>query len=142
MPTIAFIACSKSKNNAPCIAQDMYQGALFKKSLQYCIQEKFDQIYILSAKYGVLSLTDQIEPYELTLNTMNKEERLLWYKMVRRQLHDRKITGEFWFFTGSNYNEHFHGNKPLHGLSIGYMLEWFNLRLKPQNTKDNYSFNL
>ena len=77
MKRIAFIGCSKKKKSSPCIAEKLYQGELFKKSLKYCLQEKFDEIFILSAKYGILSLSDIISPYEKTLNNFSKIESLV-----------------------------------------------------------------
>ena len=129
MKRIAFIGCSKRKKSSPCIAEKLYQGELFKKSLQYCQQEKFDEIYILSAKYGVLSLDEMVSPYEKTLNTFSKSERIEWSDMVKAQLIERKIVGEYYFFCGNNYHEYFVGNKPLLKLSLGFQLQWFSSRL-------------
>jgi len=116
---IAFIACSKSKRGYSCRARDLYQGVLFGKALSYCLK-RFDKVYILSAEYGLLELNDWVEPYEKTLNTMNKSERLIWADGIGRELKKKGIVGEFWFFTGTKYHEFFEG------LSIGKCLQWFN----------------
>ena len=121
---IAFIGCSKSKRKENYLAQEMYQGELFKKALKYC-KINFDHIYILSAKYGLLSLDQQIEPYDQTLNTMSKKERQIWYDLVWNQI--KKFPEHLiYFFCGENYHLPFRGNKPLQGLSIGKQLQWFN----------------
>jgi len=130
MKRIAFIGCSKRKKISPCQAKDLYQGELFKKSLRYCQQEKFDKIYILSAKYGLVSLSDIIQPYEKTLNTFTEDEKKNWSNKVKQQILEKNISGEFWFFCGSNYHKYFEGEKPLFGLSLGYQLNWFNRKLK------------
>ena len=130
MPRTAFIACSKTKRNAPCTAKQMYQGALFKKALTYC-ERHFEQVYILSAKYGLVSLTQIISPYEQTLNAMSKLEREAWGRKVAAQLQQAGLfdSNELWFFTGARYHEFFDGHKPLAGLSLGYQLKWFADRL-------------
>ena len=59
---IVFLSCVSKKRNYPCEAQDLYTSDLFKKSLQYAKTLNPSKIYILSAKYGVLELTDRIRP--------------------------------------------------------------------------------
>ena len=50
---IAIIGCSKSKQNYACRADEMYTGTIFQKSYEVAKQIT-DNIYILSAKYGLL----------------------------------------------------------------------------------------
>lgn len=102
----------------------MYKGPLFQKALAYCLS-RHSQVFILSAKYGVLSLDESIEPYEETLNTFTKLEREEWALKVKRQIQERGLSGELWFYAGANYVEFFDGQKPLKGLSIGRQLQWF-----------------
>ena len=136
MLSIAFIACSKTKHSAPCTAEQMYQGALFKKALKYC-RLHFDQVYILSAKYGLLSTSQIIEPYEMTLNSMSKSERATWGRKVEAQLQVAGLINPqvLWFFTGKLYHEFFIGNKPLTGLSLGHQLKWFTDRLQKEKSE-------
>jgi hypothetical protein len=108
----------------------MYQGALFLKSLKFAIQEKFDMIFILSAKYGLLELTSIISPYEKTLNTFSKKDLKSWSDMVKTQIEEKKLSGEFWFFCGERYHMFFQGRKPLSGLSLGNQLKWLNQKTK------------
>jgi hypothetical protein len=102
----------------------MYRGALFQKALAYCLSHH-NQVFILSAKYGVLSLDETIETYEETLNTFSRRERWEWSQKILRQIQERGISGEFWFYAGSRYTEFLEGQKPLRGLSIGRQLQWF-----------------
>lgn len=64
-----------------------------------------DNIYILSAKYGVLPLEKVIEPYNKTLNNMNIQEKQDWKNMVIKQLEDIGINKdtEVVFICGTNY---------------------------------------
>jgi hypothetical protein len=66
MRTIALISCGKSKRREKAPAQQLYTGALFQKSLAYARRIKSDEIYILSAHYGLVELTQEIAPYEKT----------------------------------------------------------------------------
>lgn len=124
MRKIAFIGCSAKKNNGPCIASKMYKGHLFIYSLRYCIKSgEFDEIYILSAKYGILKLNQNIIPYNKTLNKMNKIERKMWKDKVIKQINKLNIKGEFFFFCGHNYHYFLKGNKVFNDLPIGKSLQ-------------------
>lgn len=131
MKSIAFIACSKTKRSVPCKARDMYQGALFKKSLQYCLQN-YDEVYILSAKYGLLQLDDIIAPYEFTLNQVSRKEKIQWGIRIQSQLKKHNIMGDFWIYAGKNYYEFLDGDVPLRGLPIGKQLQWFNRNISKE----------
>lgn len=48
-------------------------------------------MYILSAKYGLLTLDQKISPYEKTLNTMSVADRKAWAEMVLSQLREHAI---------------------------------------------------
>ena len=63
---IAIIGCSKSKQNYSCKASEMYTGTIFQKSYDVA-KQLTNNIYILSAKYGLLKPNDVIEPYNLAL---------------------------------------------------------------------------
>ena len=82
---IALISCVKSKRNEECTAKDLYISPLFKMNYAYA-KKTCDKIFILSAKYGLLSETDIIEPYEKTLNKMKIAERKEWAEKVLYEL--------------------------------------------------------
>lgn len=103
---IVFIGCGASKMKNACKAKNMYVGNYFRLCLAYA--QTFttqDNIYILSAKYGVLPLEKVIEPYNRTLNKMNKQEKQDWKDMVIKQLTDIGINKdvEVAFICGTNY---------------------------------------
>ena len=105
---IIFIGCVKKKENYPTYAQDLYKSTYFKYCLSYAKKLNPTKIYILSAYYGVLELTDIIAPYEKTLNNMNIKERKEWSKKVLKQLLDKKIDfeDETLFLCGKKYREY------------------------------------
>ena len=67
MRRIALISCSKSKQNYPCPARELYAPSqLFSLSYQYA-KKVADEVYVLSARYGLLAEEDVVAPYDLTL---------------------------------------------------------------------------
>ena len=126
---IAFVACSKKKTSYKTKARELYQGPLFKKALRYA-EQHYLQVYILSAKYGIVDLEEVIAPYDKTLKTMLPKEKTQWADMVKKQMEEKEIYPPFIFFTGVEYHKYFEGEKPLLGLSLGYSLQWFSKRLQ------------
>ncbi len=68
---IVLVSCVKTKQDRRCRAGDMYTSALFQKMMAYAQSLKPKRIFILSAKYGLLSPDDMIEPYEQTCLALN-----------------------------------------------------------------------
>ncbi len=66
---IALISCVSKKltTKAKAKAKELYISTLFKLSLKFAFKIKSDNIFILSAKYGLLELEDEISPYNQTL---------------------------------------------------------------------------
>ncbi len=137
MKQIILISCVSKKKEYETIASEMYESTLFKLSLQYAKTLDFDKKYILSALYGLLELSDVINPYDLTLNNMKSKDRVIWADKVLQQLADKKIdlnNTEFIFLAGSKYREnlikHMKNYKiPLEGLRIGEQLSYLKREL-------------
>lgn len=71
MKQIYLISCVKSKQAASpsCKAEEMYTSPLYRASLSHALNwadNKYEQVFILSAKYGLLSLDENIDYYEKT----------------------------------------------------------------------------
>lgn len=111
MKTIYLISCTKLKQSYFCSVEEMYKPSLlFQTSFKYAlknVKDKYSQIYILSAEYHLLSLSDKIYPYDKTLNTMTKLERSEWGKKIYSQLTDLFDTDKtkFIVLAGKNYIE-------------------------------------
>ena len=89
MKTIVLISCAKEKKEEPgkVKAAELYISDLFEKSLTYAKQlTTSENIYILSGKYHLLPLDEEIETYNVFLGDKPKEERMLWGKVVIEQL--------------------------------------------------------
>lgn len=137
MKTLGLISCTKKKQNYPCKASEMYSASdLFSKAYAYC-KKNYDQIAILSAKYGLVFPDDVIEPYNLTLNKMSTEEVKAWSERVFKQMQDRidlSGIGVVFFHAGNNYRKHLIPKLqslgigcivPLGNLGIGKQLRWY-----------------
>lgn len=105
MADVAFVACSKSKADHERPAATLYTSPLFRKSLLHALGEA-KRVFILSAKYGVVSLGERIEPYERTLKTLGRAEVLEWAHLVERQLSSvLKPKMSVIMYTGSDYSD-------------------------------------
>ncbi len=100
-------------------------------SLAYARHINADAIYILSARYGLLELTQEIAPYEKTLNGMPSGEVAQWGDAVLAQLRARTdlSTDRFVILAGMAYRSqlvpHFANIEvPLNGLRFGEQLKF------------------
>ena len=137
MAKVVLISCVSKKLHHKSKAQDLYVSPLFQKNLQYAKSLNPEKIFILSAKYGLLRLDEEIEPYDKTLNKMRSNEIKEWANSVLNQL--KKSTDvendEFIFLAGNNYRKFLlpylkHYEIPMIGLSIGKQLQWLSKRIK------------
>jgi cytoplasmic iron level regulating protein YaaA (DUF328/UPF0246 family) len=137
MKKVCLISCVKSKNEGKHKAIDLYCGQLYTGHLKYArsLGFKDEDIYILSAKHGLLKHDDVIEPYEKTLNNMKKPERNKWAKIVLEQLKNSfdVHSTEFTILAGKNYYENLEPYLPmvnlppeLKGLPIGKRVQKLN----------------
>jgi len=73
---IAILNCKGTKQDYSCPAEEMYSKSyIFSKQLEI-INKNYNEYYILSSKYGLVSPSTIIEPYDLTFETKSYEQRL------------------------------------------------------------------
>lgn len=73
-----FLACTKTKTDGGGGARQVYGASrLFRAAYQWATVQGFE-IYILSAKYGLLRPTDRIESYQQTLVGASAVSRTCW----------------------------------------------------------------
>ena len=137
MKKIVLITCVKKKRDRKCKAEDLYISQLFKKSLAYAKLLKPDEIFILSAKYGLLTLTKEIEPYDLTLNKFKTKELKDWAEGTLRQLRlETDLTKDkFIILAGIRYRKYLlpkinNYEIPLEGLDFGNQLQFLTNKIK------------
>ncbi len=129
---IALISCTSSKKSYSCKASEMYTPSpRFSLAYQYANQVA-DVVYVLSAKYGLLTEEDVIEPYNVTMNNKSTEERRVWSELVIKSLAERHSldSDEFIIIAGRAYNEFLipvlkHHTLPLEGQSMGKWIPKF-----------------
>ena len=131
MAEVVLISCVKSKRTSPCAAGEMYTSPLFRKMQAYAKGLRPRQIFILSAKYGLLELERVIDPYELTLNTMRSSARAAWAEDVLTDLREKTDLQKdhIVFLAGLRYRESLtahvpHYSVPMEGMSLGRQLKW------------------
>ena len=74
---IGLVSCGKAKRPRPCKAGVLYTGGLTKMGIDW-MARNCSRWYILSALYGLLHPDTVIEPYELKLDDLSKEDRAGW----------------------------------------------------------------
>lgn len=86
MSKIALISCTKRKRESPCAAKDLYSASLWFRTAYEFAELVADDIFILSARYGLLEKDKVIDPYEEVLNDKPFSERQAWADKVIGQL--------------------------------------------------------
>jgi hypothetical protein len=144
MTRIFLISCTSKKLKHSAKARDMYSASpRFRYMLEYAELLRPDKIFILSAKYGLLSLDEIIEPYNITLNMMTQKEIMGWSKHVLNSLErisDLK-KDEFVFLAGNNYRKYIVSHLsiykiPMEHVGLFYQSAWLKreiLKLRNRN---------
>jgi len=138
--SLGLVSCAKEKKSYSCKASEMYSASdLFRKAYSYATR-RYDSVAILSAKYGLLFPDDKIEPYNLTLNDMNSQQRKQWTETVFDQMKSRLRLEDFdkvFFHAGRKYREllipkleniDIQCEVPLRHLGIGQQKAWYKER--------------
>ena len=103
--SVALVSCVKSKQKASVAAKDLYVSQLFLSMRRYA-EQNAHAWFILSAEHGVLRPDQVIAPYERTLKTMPKRDRVAWAERVQRQLIELLPAGAIVvFLAGDRYRE-------------------------------------
>jgi hypothetical protein len=142
----ALIACSKTKSTHRDVARHMYASPLYRKSV--LAAESWGMLFsILSAKHGLLSVDELIEPYDVTLKGASKPFKNEWAARVNAQLHTIFDKGKsLIILAGDDYYQplldagafegldHF---APMRGLSLGHRLAFLNQCIRLKKRKEN-----
>ena len=94
---IGICSCGTRKLKTTSAAIDMYNGAYHRMTRRY-LQTKFSdpQIFIVSAKHGLLRLTDVIEPYDI-----GPREKTVTSAVIRNQAQRMMIAHQPVLYIGS-----------------------------------------
>lgn len=131
MKKIVLISCVNKKVPYKSKAEKLYISPLFKYNLQYARSLNPNNIFILSTKYGLLNLEQEIEPYNKTLKKMYSDEIKIWAKRVINQLKEVANLKEdkIIFLAGEKYRKYLipyisNYEIPLKNLKIGEQLQY------------------
>jgi cytoplasmic iron level regulating protein YaaA (DUF328/UPF0246 family) len=134
---IVLISCASKKLAFKSKAEDLYISSLFRFSLSYARKLKPDKIFILSAKYGLLNLNDEIATYNETLNNKPVSDIKIWAEKVVTDLGKMVSLKNdmFVFLAGKKYREYIlpyirYYKIPLKGLRIGEQLKFLKNKLE------------
>ena len=140
----ALIACSKSKRDHRAPARDMYVSPLYRKSVRV-VESLGLSFSILSAKHGLLTRDQIIEPYDLTLKGKSKEFKANWAARVHEQLvnsvpSDKQLLvfgGDDYYapLIDANPNRASKFHSPMRGLSLGNRLAFLNQCIRNHDRK-------
>ncbi len=137
MTTILLLSCVSKKLAHKAKAKDLYISPLFKMNFQFSQSFNPDKIFILSAKYGLIDIDTEIEPYDTTLNLMRSPEKKEWAHNVLQNLRNIADLNKdtFIFLAGENYRKYLiphikNYTIPLQGLGIGKQLHYLKEKLQ------------
>ena len=130
---IALVSCVKQKRSSAAPARDLYVSELFRGLRRYA-EARADTWYILSAEHGLLRPDQVVSPYERTLSTMRRPERLAWAARVQRQLLEvLPPSAHVILLAGARYRETiepflrgkgYEVSVPLEGMALGKQLQY------------------
>lgn len=125
---IALVGCGKSKLTRAAPAAELYTGSLFRASRAYA-EAAFDRWFILSAKHGLLTPDEGVEPYDLSITQLNSDERSALAERVLARLGEFGLNeADFTILAGQEYVSAFDGrlaaNDPLKKRGLGERLAW------------------
>jgi hypothetical protein len=131
MRRVVLVSCVSKKQKSPARAQDLYTSPLFKYNLTYARLQHPDAIYILSAKYGLLTLDEVVAPYNETLNMKGTATIKKWSERVLMQLQQATDIehDEFIILAGERYRRYLlphlaRAFVPMKGLGLGRQLQF------------------
>lgn len=141
MARIVLLSCTKAKLDKPSPAQDLYSPSpMFQKTKAYGETLKPDKTYILSAKHHLVPMEKELEPYDLTLKNMKKDEKNKWGETVISQMKEKGINPQkdtFIFLARSEYikplKDHIpeeNMETPMEGKRMGERLSWLNKQVE------------
>jgi hypothetical protein len=133
------VSCVSGKLAVAGRAREFYVSPWFLAVRRY-VEATVDPWYVLSAKYGLVTPTQVLAPYDETLNKMKIAERRAWASRVTTQMDPLMPSGgTVAIFAGLRYREFLMDylkrrwtvEVPMEGLRIGKQLQW--LKNHPSN---------
>ncbi len=106
---LALISCAKKKADRRCSARELYSASPFFRKALSVAEAVSDTVYVLSAKHGLVELSDHLSPYEKTLVGASRKIQKEWsakvYEALRRTKPYREAGTILWF-AGMDYRRY------------------------------------
>jgi hypothetical protein len=83
---LALISCTKKKADRRCSARELYSASPFFRKALSVAEAVSDKVYVLSAKHGLVDLSDHLSPYEKTLVGASRKIQKEWSEKVYESL--------------------------------------------------------
>lgn len=130
---------AKLEHAAP--AADLYRSDWFSKARAYA-EAQGGGWAILSALHGVVAPDQVLEPYDFTIDQLDKQGRGAWSDLCTDQLNHLAPDRELELLAGENYRTALHSfyrfrfcfptvRVPMQGLGIGHQKQWLARQLQP-----------
>ena len=89
---IGLISCTKSKKDYVCTARELYgESPDFKWWVDFA-EENYARTYVVSAKHGLVELTQILCPYDRRLDDYNEREREAWALFIAASVANGSFT--------------------------------------------------
>lgn len=88
MTRIGLVGCTKSKLPHRSKAEELYSPSAMFRGRRAYVQRSCDRWFILSAEHGVLSPSDELEPYDVTLVGAPLVVKRQWSRRVLSELRE------------------------------------------------------
>ena len=88
---VGLVGCVKQKAHQPAPARELYTSTLFRGRKAFVV-ETCDKWFILSAKYGLVTPDEVLEPYDESLTDMTATARRAWAQRVLLQINTIGLT--------------------------------------------------
>lgn len=85
---VGLVGCGKKKRSCRCSAENLYLGGPTREAIRW-IKRNCSSWGILSAKYGFLLPSEEIDPYELSLDSLSSKERAEWGSRTSQRIADK-----------------------------------------------------
>lgn len=86
MAKVALIACSEKKLPHAAQVKNLYTGERFRLALEWTKRNDVDNVFVLSARHGLLALDEVREPYDESLAGKTPDELLDWGRDACKKL--------------------------------------------------------
>lgn len=124
---VILLGCGKEKRRHESPALQLYNGSFFQRTRQTArLIVPAERIYILSARYKLISGSRVIKPYDLNLNDLPATDYREWVDVVRRQIEGLQACGKYPIYLCGTRYQAVSGLPTVlpNYLRIGHRLQW------------------